>query len=165
MSDVIITLGRGVESDGSLPPDALSRVRKAVELFNNGVAPLIIMSGAYSYHSHQPPLKLEAAAMKEYAQSLGVPNSKIIEEVESKDTLSNVFFTKKIAEHMNLHSLTIVASDEYMPRIKYLVKKSMVQNIHSLSSLATESSTTKNIFRSSLMKMHLLVKLRNGLIR
>lgn len=61
--------------------------------------------------------------MKEYAQSLGLPGNRIIEETESKDTLSNVYFTKQLAKQKNLHSLTIVASDEHMPRITYLFEK------------------------------------------
>jgi hypothetical protein len=124
MSDAIIVLGRGVEQDGTLPPDPKSRVRKAVELFQQGEAPFIIMSGAWTYHAGTSPRRSEAAAMKEYAESLGVPPEKIIEECDSKDTIGNVYFTKKnIYEPKGWHSLTIVASDEHMSRIEYLFHK------------------------------------------
>lgn len=123
MSDAIIVLGRGIAKDGTLPPDPKARVKKAVELFNSGEAPMIVMSGAWTYHN-DTPVRSEAEAMKEYAQSLGVASDKIIEESESKDTIGNIYFTKKnICERHNWHALTIIASEEHMPRVKYLFHK------------------------------------------
>lgn len=124
MSDVIIVLGRGVEDDGTLPLDPQSRVRKAVELYNHGRAPQIVMSGAWTYHFDISPISAESTAMKKYAIELGVPDDHIVEESESMDTIGNVYFTKKnVCEPHGWKSLTIVASDEHMPRIKYLFKK------------------------------------------
>ena len=124
MSDAIIVLGRGVAEDASLPEDPKSRVRKAVELFNNGEAPVIIMSGAFTYHANINPAVSEATAMKNYAESLGIAPESIIEESESKDTIGNVYFTKKnICEPKGWHALTIVSSSEHMPRTMYLFNK------------------------------------------
>ena len=82
------------------------------------------MSGAWTYHFDINPRRSEAQAMKEYALELGIPESAIIEESKSKDTIGNVYFTKKeVAEPNNFKSFHIVASDEHMPRIKYLFEK------------------------------------------
>lgn len=130
MSNVIIVLGRGIKEDGSLPPDPRSRVEKAVELYQQGVAPIIIMSGAWTYHFAIQPKWSEATAMKKYAIELGVPAAAIIEESKSMDTIGNVYFTKKQiaerakkSEHGGLKHITVVASDEHMPRIRYLFEK------------------------------------------
>jgi uncharacterized SAM-binding protein YcdF (DUF218 family) len=124
MSDAIIVLGRGVEENGTLPPDPKSRVRKAVELFNKGEAPFIVMSGAWTYHADMKPRHSEAAAMKMYAISLGIAAESTIEESDSKDTIGNVYFTKKnIFEPRGWHSITVVASDEHLPRVQYLFHK------------------------------------------
>lgn len=45
-------------------------------------------------------------------------------EDESMDTLGNIYFTKKhIAEPHGWRNLTIVASDEHLPRARYLCEK------------------------------------------
>jgi uncharacterized SAM-binding protein YcdF (DUF218 family) len=93
MADAIIVLARGINLDGSLPPDPCSRVRRA-------------------------------AAMKGYAIKLGVKAADIVEDTKSKDTLGNVYFTKKdICEPNGWRELMVVASDEHMPRVQYLFKK------------------------------------------
>ncbi len=124
MNHAIIVPGRGINPDGTLPDDPISRVKKAVELFKQGEAPIIIMSGGYSKHLVNIPQISEAQAMKALAVSLGVPEASIIEESKSTHTLANAYFTKKLfCEPNNWRSLIIVASDEHMPRIEYVFKK------------------------------------------
>lgn len=124
MSDVIIVLGRGIEDDGSLPPDPKARVRKAVELYADNVAPVIVMSGAWTYHFDINPTRSESKAMKEYAVELGVPEQAIIEESKSMDTIGNVYFTKKdIVEKKGFKNIVVVASEDHMPRVEYLFEK------------------------------------------
>jgi uncharacterized SAM-binding protein YcdF (DUF218 family) len=124
MSDAIIVLGRGIRDDGTLPIDPQSRVKKAVELYSNGRASHIVMSGAWTYHFDISPIFAESTAMKNYAIELGVPSDHIIEESKSMDTIGNVYFTKKdVCEPRGWKSLAIVASDEHMPRIEYLFRK------------------------------------------
>ena len=122
--DAIIVLGRGINEDGSLPEDPRSRVRKAAALYTAGVAPLLIVSGAWTYHAAIRPVRSEAQAMKAYAIELGVPESTIIEESKSMDTIGNVYFTKKdIIEPKNLRNITVIASEDHMPRVQYLFEK------------------------------------------
>lgn len=124
MSDAIVVLGRGISEDGELSPDSHSRVRKAIELYAQGIAPKIITSGKWTYHLDTPPPRTEAAAMKAYAEELGVQPDSIICEDESMDTLGNIYFTKMhIAEPHGWRNLTIVASDEHLSRARYLCEK------------------------------------------
>ena len=124
MSDVIIVLGRGIKDDGTLPIDPQSRVRRATDLFEQGRAPYIVMSGAWTYHFDVSPKLAESTAMKNYAINLGVPADSIIEESKSMDTIGNVYFTKKnVCEPRGWKSLTVVASSEHMPRVEYLFRK------------------------------------------
>jgi len=124
MSDVIIVFGRGIHSDGTLPIDPQSRVRKAVDLYNEGRASYIVTSGAWTYHFDLSPALAESTAMKNYAIHLGVPASAIIEESKSMDTIGNVYFTKKnICEPRDWKDVTVIASDDHMPRVEYLFRK------------------------------------------
>lgn len=124
MADVIIVPGRGIEMDGTLPPDAVSRVKKAVELYRDGRAPRIIMSGAYSMHLKERPVSTEAHAMKQNAVQLGVSENNIIEEDTSTHTIGNAYFTKQLFCKPNeWRDIIVVASDDHMPRVKFLFAK------------------------------------------
>ncbi len=109
---------------GVLAPDSLARVEKAVELYKKGVAPKIIMSGAYSTHLEKAPPSTEAQAMKDYAEQLGVDSKDVMAENESTHTIGNAYFTKKrFCEPQNWHSIVVVASGEHLPRVQYLFGK------------------------------------------
>lgn len=124
MADVIIVPGRGIEPDGTLATDALSRVRKATELYKKRRALKIIMSGGYSYHLTSSPVISEAHSMGQYAESLGVAGIDIIEEDKSAHTLANAYFTKRlICEPNRWRDIIVVASDDHMPRVEYIFKK------------------------------------------
>lgn len=124
MADTIITLGRGIETDGTLTLDSIARVEKAVGLLKQGIAPKIIMSGAYSRHMTKVPVQTEAKAMKKLAISLGCDPDDIIEESRSMHTLANAYFTKKlVCEPNGWHDLVVIASEEHMPRVKYVFNK------------------------------------------
>lgn len=124
VSDAIIVLGRGISKDGELSADSRSRVRKAAELYKEGIALKIVVSGKWSYHADTPPPRTEAAAMKAYAEGLGVRPGDIICEEESMDTIGNIYFVKKhIAEVRGWRNFTIVASGEHLPRAQYLCEK------------------------------------------
>jgi uncharacterized SAM-binding protein YcdF (DUF218 family) len=138
MKQAIIVPGRGINPDGTLPADPISRVKKAVELFQQDEAPIIIMSGGYSKHLVDIPQISEAQAMKTLAVSLGVPPESIIEESRSTHTLANAYFTKKLfCEPKGWRDLIIVASDEHMPRIEYVFRK-MFGNEYNLTPVASE---------------------------
>lgn len=124
MADAIIVLGRGIKSDGSLPADAKSRVKKAVELWQKGAAKKVIMSGAWSYHMKDKPNITEAKAMYYYANQLGLDEDSIVTEEKSVDTATNVYFTKKdICEPRRWRDIIVVASDDHMRRVQYLFDK------------------------------------------
>lgn len=124
MKDAIIILAGGVNYDGTLPSNPKLRVEKGVELYNQGKAKKIIMSGAYGFWldwlKKAPPIH-EAEAMKTYALSLGVPNENVLMEEDSKDTLGNAYFVKvSILEKNNWKNIIVVTSDYHLPRAKII---------------------------------------------
>lgn len=92
MHDVIIVLGYNTNQDD---PVFQSRVRKAVQLYNDGMAAQIIMSGCCSDKLDIKPRVTEAACMRDYAIDLGMPPSVIMLEEDSVDTLGNLYYSKK----------------------------------------------------------------------
>lgn len=70
--DCIIVLGASVYADGDLSPILKNRVDAAIGLYNQGIAPVIVMSGDGREANYDEP-----TAMKEYAMAQGVPESAI----------------------------------------------------------------------------------------
>lgn len=70
--DCIVVLGASVYADGTLSPILENRVEAAIELYKQGAASVVIMSGDGRDSNYDEP-----SAMKEYAVSRGVPEDAI----------------------------------------------------------------------------------------
>jgi vancomycin permeability regulator SanA len=120
MHDVLIVLGY---SNNHEDPIFQARVDKAVALFNQGVAPQIIMSGCCSEKLDIKPKVTEAASMRDYAIDKGVPPSVIMLEEDSVDTLGNFYFTKtRILEPCAWHHVGFVSTPWHAHRSTYLAE-------------------------------------------
>gem|GEM_PF-375921 len=122
-ADAIIILGAGVERNGELPPVARTRVLRAVELFEEGIAPRLIVSGRFGLSDDEPPIT-EAAAMAAYARQLGIGSDMILLEDESRDTLGNAFFTRERYLAPNgWRNVRVVTSDFHLSRAAWVFRK------------------------------------------
>lgn len=122
-ADAIVVLGGGVHPDGTLPPVARARVERAVELFERGVAPRLILSGRCGLSGPEPSVT-EAAAMAEHAAGFGVPRSALFLEDDAKDTLGNAYFTReRFLEPNDWTSIRVVTSDFHLSRAAWVFRK------------------------------------------
>lgn len=122
-ADAIVVLGGGVHPDGTLPPVARARVERAVELFESGVAPRLILSGRCGLSAPEPAVT-EAAAMAEYAAGFGVPRGAMFLEDDAKDTLGNAYFTwREFLEPNEWTSIRVVTSDYHLSRAAWVFRK------------------------------------------
>ncbi|MCR4277853.1 MAG: YdcF family protein [Candidatus Berkelbacteria bacterium] len=92
--DAIIVLGGGLNNDGTLNEKGRARVEKAVEILNANQSPRIIFSGKWPRKWTTSPPSTEAAAMKKYAQKLGVNPKSILTEEKSTITDTNIYNVK-----------------------------------------------------------------------
>jgi uncharacterized SAM-binding protein YcdF (DUF218 family) len=148
-TDAIVVLGGGVEADGSLPALARTRVQRAVELFQEGIAPRLILSGRCGLLAEEPAVT-EAAAMATVAAELGVPDHAIHLEEESRDTLGNAFFVRErflVPSHWM--SIRVVTSDFHLSRAAWVFRK-MLGNRYDFSFTSASSGLAPRelIFRS-----------------
>ncbi len=96
--DAIVVLGASVLPDGSLSPILQKRVDAAIDLYNLGVADVVIMSGDGRESNYDEP-----SAMKAYAMAQGVPESAIYCDgggYHTYDTMwrvAHVYGAKKVA--------------------------------------------------------------------
>ncbi|CAN5835548.1 hypothetical protein BH23GEM8_BH23GEM8_09600 [soil metagenome] len=122
-ADAIVVLGGGVDEHGCLPAVARTRVRRAVELFEQGIAPRIILSGRCGLSQEAPEIT-EASAMADHAGELGVPHEALLLEEESRDTLGNAYFTRE--RHLapnGWRAVRVVTSDFHLSRAAWVFRK------------------------------------------
>jgi uncharacterized SAM-binding protein YcdF (DUF218 family) len=121
MQDVLLVLGY---SNNAEDPIFTSRVDKAVELFEQGEAPQIIMSGYCSHKLKQVPESTEANEMRGYAVSQGVPAAVIHVEEQSVDTLGNFYYTKtNLLLPCSWYYVGLITTPWHMHRAQWLAEQ------------------------------------------
>ncbi len=110
-SDAIVVLG-AAEYDGRPSPVFRARLDHAQDLYNRGIAPLIITLGGSNGDQYS-----EGAVGRDYLVSLGIPESAIIEETESRNTEEQAHRIAIIARTNNLRRLVVVSDGTHLFRI------------------------------------------------
>lgn len=117
-SDCIIILGCQVRGT-TLSQFLRERLDKGIELYNEGFAEYIIVSGG------QGPGEdiTEAEAMKRYLLSKGVDESKIIIEDRSSNTMENLRNSKSIMNERSFSTAIVVSNKYHLKRASVMAKK------------------------------------------
>ena len=102
--DAIVVAGCRVRPDGSPSLALQRRTEAAVELWRQGLAPRIILTGGMGDH---PPT--EAAAAAAHARKLGVPAQALVEEGRSTSTEENARFAAQLTGARRV----VVVTDSY----------------------------------------------------
>jgi uncharacterized SAM-binding protein YcdF (DUF218 family) len=110
-SDAIGVFG-AAEYDGRPSPVYRARLDHAFALYHRGIAPLIITLGGSGGDQYN-----EGTVGREYLMSLGVPESAIIAETESRDTEESARRIAVIARANGLRRLVIVSDGTHLFRI------------------------------------------------
>jgi uncharacterized SAM-binding protein YcdF (DUF218 family) len=123
-SDTIIILGAKIIGQ---EPSLMLRLRldEAIKLYSEGYAPTIIVSGAQGIDENVS----EAASMKSYLLSHGIPKEKILLEDQSFNTYQNLANSHKIMQENNLKTAIIVSNASHIRRSLLLA--------HNLGMMAT----------------------------
>ncbi len=89
--DCIMVLGCGVYSDGTPSPMLSDRLDRAIELYNSGAAPKIIMTGDHGRKEYD-----EVNIMRKYAIERGVPEDDVFMDHAGFSTYESVYRAKEI---------------------------------------------------------------------
>ena len=115
-ADCIIVLGAGVRSDGS-PSDMLrDRILQGVALYEQGCAPIIIMSG----DSQHPESYDEVGVMKQFAIDAGVPAEAILTDPAG---LSTAHSMKNLASMGEYQAVIVVSQTYHLYRAVFLAQR------------------------------------------
>lgn len=113
--DCIIVLGCQVKADGSLSHMLRDRVMTGIELYNNGAAPKLLMSGDHGQKDYN-----EVGAMKQYALTSGIESENIFMDHAGFSTYETVYRAKEIFE---AKKAIIVTQEYHLYRALYIADK------------------------------------------
>lgn len=117
-ADAIIVLGARIYADGSPTPALERRLDRALGVYQDGYAPLIITCGAQGDDEPMP----EADAMRNYLIEKGVPEDAVLAENESYNTQESLANAKAILDARGLEDAIIVSSDYHLWRALSMCK-------------------------------------------
>jgi uncharacterized SAM-binding protein YcdF (DUF218 family) len=110
-ADAIAVFG-AAEYDGRPSPVFRARLDHAASLYNRGIAPLIIALGGDGGDQFS-----EGGVGREYLMSVGIPESAIIAETESRSTAEAARRLAAIARTNSFRRLVVVSDDTHLFRI------------------------------------------------
>lgn len=105
------------------------RLFQILPLLHKGQIKRIVFTGGSG--KIEFPEKKEAFYVKKYLNQIGVPDSQIVIESESRNTYENAIFTKKIMDSLKLKgNYLLVTSAYHMPRSMAIFKKAGYTHIY-----------------------------------
>jgi uncharacterized SAM-binding protein YcdF (DUF218 family) len=118
-ADAIAVFG-AAEYAGRPSPVLHARLDKAVSLYDEGMAPVVVTLGG---GSDKDSGKTEAGVGRDYLLANGVPYDKIIAETKSLDTEEQVNSLANIAKRENFQHIIVVSDGTHLFRIALLCKR------------------------------------------
>lgn len=138
--DAIIVLGTPADDDGNPTPTQLSRVTEAVQEYQRGVAPRLILSGGAAHNQF-----VEAQVMARIAQAQGIPASALFLEPDARDTMQNACYSTRILRHHGWHSAEIISNQSHLPRAALIFNAlPLAWRTHAAPPLTPEASTIES---------------------
>ena len=134
--DAIIVLGTPADSDGNPTPAQLARVTEAVQEYQRGVAPRLILSGGAAHNRF-----VEARVMARAAHAQGIPESAIFVEPEAADTIQNACYSVRIMKAHGWRSAEVVSEAFHLPRSGLILSRLPLEwRTHAAPPLSPEPS-------------------------
>lgn len=111
--DCIIVLGAGIRRNGPSPM-LEDRLLTAIELYNKGIAPKILVSGDHEHDDYD-----EVNVMKNYLKEKGIPSKDIFMDHAGLSTYDSIYRAKKI---FKANKTIIVTQKYHLYRSLYISK-------------------------------------------
>ena len=112
--DCILVLGAGIRHK-SPSPMLEDRLLTAIELYNKGVAPKILVSGDHENYNYD-----EVNVMKDYLKENGIPSEDIFMDHAGLSTYDSVYRAKKI---FKANKVVVVTQEYHLYRAIYIARR------------------------------------------
>ena len=116
-ADAIVVLGCQLFPGGRPSERMRRRVALGVELYRDGTAPLLVLSGG-----GDGPIA-EARAMRDLAHAAGVPATALLLEPESRNTFENAGNTARLLREAGKSRIVLVSDRLHLPRASRLFRQ------------------------------------------
>lgn len=113
----IVVFG-AAEYAGRPSPIYRARLDHAFALFRQGLAPVVITTGGYGYD----PTYSEGGVGRDYLRSLGIPDSQLIAETQSSDTVQSARRVAVIMKTNGLRDCLAVSDAYHVFRVKRMLQ-------------------------------------------
>jgi uncharacterized SAM-binding protein YcdF (DUF218 family) len=123
-ADVIIVLGAGLHDDNSPSEVFWGRTERASELWDRGLAPIIICTGGLPGRA----TRTEASVCSELLQQRGVPGDIIILEEHSRSTEENALESRIIMDANGWHTAIVVSDGFHLMRASWLFGQAGIES-------------------------------------
>jgi uncharacterized SAM-binding protein YcdF (DUF218 family) len=137
--DVLIVLGSPADADGNPTPTELERVTEAVNEYERGVAPRMIITGGPAHNRF-----VEAEVMARVAEAQGIPAGAIVKERTARNTIENTCDSLKIMQSHGWESAEVVSSASHLPRTGLILSRLPLKwRVHAAPALEPEGQWTQ----------------------
>jgi len=159
-ADAIVVLGGGIKPQIAPRPwvdvsEAGDRVLYGAQLYREGKAPLVILSGGRIDWKGGGPS--ESADMAKIIAALGVPEQAIVQDPTSLNTYENAVNVRKILQGRDIQRVLLVTSAMHMPRSLLIFAKQGIEAIAAPTDfLVTEQDLQELGSSSEAMTLNLL---------
>jgi uncharacterized SAM-binding protein YcdF (DUF218 family) len=116
-ADAIVVFAGGVGESGRAGGGAQERLGRAIDLYREGYAPVMVLSSGFVYTFR------EAQVMRAQAIDEGVPASAIVLEERAKNTHDNVEFVNDLLRERSARRILLVSSPYHMRRALLVWRK------------------------------------------
>ncbi len=113
--DCILVLGCGVHEDGTPTNMLEDRIKRGIELYQNGTAPKLLMSGDHGREDYN-----EVATMKAYAVQAGIPSNDIFMDHAGFSTYESLVRAKEV---FHAKRVVIVTQEYHLYRALYIAEQ------------------------------------------
>jgi len=121
-TDAIVVFG-AAEYSGHPSPVLKARLDHALDLFDQGLAPVVITTGGAALD----PVYSEGGVGREYLEKHGVPDVNLIGETQSSDTAESAERVATIMYTNHLRSALVVSDAYHIFRIKQMMAKKGIE--------------------------------------
>jgi uncharacterized SAM-binding protein YcdF (DUF218 family) len=124
-ADVMVILGAGLQGPDDRPGPALvRRTAKGADLWRRGLAEQIICSGGVGINR----ARSEADACAELLRGLGVPDSAILLEEQSRSTEENALYTLEVMQAHGWETALLVSDGYHLLRAHWIFSNTGIPN-------------------------------------